>query len=79
MLLQKINYINKFFSEYSNVLNKTNTLLYNRDTGNNFLSITKKDVALMFKLNYIKAILDQDLLYVYYLKLLSFNTSLFKN
>lgn len=74
MLLKKLNKINRFFKKYKKVLFKKNSLV-----NNNFNLVSENSVATTYKLNFIKEILNKELLYVYYIKMLSFNNNIFKN
>jgi hypothetical protein len=87
ILVNKLNRIDRFFNKYSEVL-KT-TLLSNSVTNmeapakasgpSNAGSQIIKSLASNYKINFINDVLEKELLYIYYLKLLSYNNALFKN
>lgn len=83
ILMNKLNRIDRFFKKYENVFFKK--LPFNKETNSIKglpLGSTYKissQVISNYKINFINDLLEKELLYVYYLKLLSYNNAVFKS
>lgn len=87
ILLNKFNRIDRFFNKYKKIfldsekaislvdkdLNQANVLYHK---ANFYIS---PQIISTYKINFINEILEKELLYIYYLKLLSYNNAIFKN
>jgi hypothetical protein len=93
ILMNKVKKINRFFNKYKDLLFKkknreldTTLQLSNLSnkpseftSTNDIETINLNNITTVYKLNFLKEILDKELLYIYYIKMVSFNNSLFKN
>lgn len=73
ILMNKLNRIDRFFKKYENIFFKAKGL----ETAS-ITSLTSQVIS-NYKINFINDLLEKELLYVYYLKLLSYNNAVFKN
>lgn len=71
LLVKKLNRIDRFFKRYENIFLTNNTVL----------SFSNLNTQLVnnYKVNFINDILQKELLYISYLKLMSYNNIVFKN
>lgn len=81
ILMNKLNRIDRFFSKYKDILLQNNSSLSNSKVmgANNLENQVSSQIISTYKIEFINELLERELLYIYYLKLLSYNNALFKN
>jgi len=79
-LIKNINKIDRFFKRYKKILlKKSRLVLLSSNNENSVLDLSEKNLSQVYKLNFIKEVLNKDLLYLYYIKMLNFNNTVFKS
>lgn len=77
ILANKLNRIDRFLEKYKNTLSLVTSNITLKASPND--PIISQKLASNYKINFINDILEKELLYIHYLKLLSYNNAVFKN